>query len=377
MNSRWVLKFQRGKNSIRLLVLLTAFLLPGAVLVHALSQLPWHYSWVRTLELLGGAITDEYFVLMAVVVLLAGVFCNGSIDRIRASKTSVRSALIASAVAATMVLFSDRYGIYDYMLLPVFVWLLMVAIEQRDTRSIIMGAIATVVVITLVSYVFTIFKSQLFVVASPIDGQIIAVESVLSNEPLYSSIAKWAGNNTWAVSLADWGYYLFFHHMALTALFLFSLGDVAVQRQYVTALAFCYLIGGVSYFLVPAVGPVFYDPGAFSYLEQWAPFTVLIQDILRQATDAAAQGNLALIETFAFIACMPSLHMAHETIMLIFSLRSPIMFLFALSFWIMSALSVLVLGWHYVTDIFGGIALAVVVLVLMMYSDDFYCLKRA
>jgi hypothetical protein len=84
----------------------------------------------------------------------------------------------------------------------------------------------------------------------------------------------------------------------------------------------------------------------------------MIQDFLRSATEAAVNGQLKTIDTYAFIAGMPSLHMAHETVMLHFSRRSRAMFAMSLVFWAGSLMSVLVLGWHYLFEVLAGIALA-------------------
>jgi hypothetical protein len=70
-----------------------------------------------------------------------------------------------------------------------------------------------------------------------------------------------------------------------------------------------------------------------------------------------------MIETYEFIACMPSLHMAHETVMLFFSRHSLIMAVFSGAFWLASFVAVLVLGWHYLFDVFAGMLLAALVIV--------------
>jgi hypothetical protein len=72
----------------------------------------------------------------------------------------------------------------------------------------------------------------------------------------------------------------------------------------------------------------------------------MIQRLLQHSTDAVVRGELEVINTYAFIAGMPSLHMAHETVMLFFSRKSPVMFLLSLTFWVLSFIAVLVLGWH-------------------------------
>jgi len=220
--------------------------------------------------------------------------------------------------------------------------------------SILVGVSALVVV----SYVFTIIKSQLFVVGTPRDAWVVAAESAVFGSPFYRMVADWAVQTPWAVALSDWVYFLFFHHIALVALFLFSRADRIDEIRYFIALCACYLIGVLSYFLMPTLGPVYFDPGSFAYVRDLVSFTPMIQDFLRSATEAAVNGQLKTIETYAFIAGMPSLHMAHETVMLHFSRRSRAMFAMSLVFWAGSFISVLVLGWHYLFEALAGLLLA-------------------
>lgn len=336
----------------------------GALLLHAASALPWRYSWVRTLELFLGALTDSYFIVMAFVALTAGLIVSNHQQVGPSPKSRLIHGILAAFVLAVLVVVSQSYGTWDYLfLLPVFVAVVL-ALRRRDVLSSCAGLMATVLVLVIVSYVFTIYKSQLFVARTPLDKWIVEGELLFFPAPLYQVISGWARSNPVLVSISDWVYYLFFHHMALTALFLFSAQDQCEQWRYLTTLSLCYLLGGVTYFLYPAMGPVFYDPESFSYLEELAPFTVSIQVLLRSSTDAAVAGNLKEIETFAFIAAMPSLHMAHETIMLFFSRKSFVMLAFSAVFWVSSLLAVFVLGWHYPSDVVGGVVFAVIVLAL-------------
>src|SRR5690606_39310766 len=98
--------------------------------------------------------------------------------------------------------------------------------------------------------------------------------------------------------------------MALTALFLFACDDNEEQWRYVLSLSLCYMLGGLTYFLFPALGPVYFDPSHFAYLNTDADFTNFIQKYLETSTNKAVSGQLSVVETFAFFACMPSLHMA-------------------------------------------------------------------
>ena len=348
-------------------VAIEVLILAGAILIHMLSALPLEYSWSRTLELFWQSVTDKYFIVMACIALIAaaGVRTRRSFSSpLCFDARFFISLILAAIVLMVMVAASPRYGAWDYaFLLPVLA-LMMPALRQRHPVKALAGFIATILVLVVTSYVFTIYKSQLFIERAPLDTLLVEAESFLFGQPLYLSIAEWASTHTAWVRFSDWVYYLFFHHMALTALFLFACDDNEEQWRYVLSLALCYTLGGLSYFLFPAMGPAYFDPAHFTYLNTDAEFTTFIQGCLKTSTDDASIGRLAVIETFAFIACMPSLHMAHETIMLFYSRRSRLMLGLAALFWAGAFAAVLILGWHYLFDVVGGLVLAALVILI-------------
>jgi membrane-associated phospholipid phosphatase len=89
-----------------------------------------------------------------------------------------------------------------------------------------------------------------------------------------------------------------------------------------------------------------------------------VQAALFDNTAAVNEGRAASIQTWGYIACMPSLHMAHEFVMLYFARRSPVFFSGTLAFFVLTAVSVVALGWHYPTDIVAGVVLGVVAIVI-------------
>lgn|GEM_PF-1668099 len=388
----------RIPSPLKYAVVLLTLLLPLTWILHESSDLPSSYSWFRTLEWFSLAITDKYFMVMAFIVLIAErwmpennphsflkesgaksfdrlrtksrwlislVMYRASPERAQLMQGAFNSFAIKNISCIVAIIFSigpllalafisSSYTKWDLLFLPVVAALLFRILYKRHIGYALLALIASVLLFMIVSYVFTIIKSQLFISGTVLDAQIVAGEKAIFGYPLYAAIAHWAAGHMSIVRFSDWVYYLFFHHIVLVALFLFALGDRREQLRYLTCLSLCYLLGGGAYYFYPAWGPAYYAPADFGYLKEGAPQTVFFQDMLWRATQESIQGNLAKIEPYAFIACMPSLHMAHETIMLFYSRRSLIMFLFSGLFWLSSFIAVLVLGWHYFFDVIGG-----------------------
>lgn len=164
--------------------------------------------------------------------------------------------------------------------------------------------------------------------------------------------------------LAEAVYFQLFAHMLLVSIFLGARRDYAERRRYVTTMIICYLIGGPVYYLLPGLGPVFFDPVSFDYLNEATRTTHAIQDLLAHNTRATQHDFIGLerLDVYAFIACMPSLHLAHETVMLYFSRHSAPAFVMSAAFFLASCFAVVVLGWHYVIDIPFGIMLGMLAL---------------
>ena len=354
------------KRPFVVLVGLQLSVLLVAMYIHVSSTLPSSYSWSRTVMLFWRSVSDEYFIVTAFFVLLSSFAANRSWlgPKEFELKSDLLPAVFTLLLFGTLLLVPSHYNVWDLLLSMPAAALFYMTMRRKRLFAVLAGLVSGTVALVVVSYAFTIIKSQLFVHALPLDHLVVAGEAALFGKPLYLRVAEWAAQNPPVVRFSDWIYYLFFHHMALIALYLFSVGDWVEQRRYVLSLTTCYLIGALSYHIFPAVGPAYYSPSHFSYLRQHAEYTVFIQDLLFKSTEGAKHGTLQFIETYAFIACMPSLHMAHESVMLYFSRSSIPMLVFSGVFWAASLVAVLVLGWHYLFDVIAGVVLAIFVVMI-------------
>ncbi|HEY8941480.1 MAG TPA: phosphatase PAP2 family protein [Cellvibrio sp.] len=122
------------------------------------------------------------------------------------------------------------------------------------------------------------------------------------------------------------------------------------------SIALVLLLGGVLYWVFPASGPfIFFNNPYFEV------------DLLQMTMLGSYQEirNTGVIPDGFFVsglAAMPSLHLAHATVFLIYSMSLNIYFkiLFVLS-WIVFFIDSMALGWHYFIDIPVGILLGVLV----------------
>lgn len=93
---------------------------------------------------------------------------------------------------------------------------------------------------------------------------------------------------------------------------------------------------------------------------EWATTAWYIQNVLMRNTSAmqAEFAGLVKLDIYGFLASMPSLHLAHETIMHYYCRQSAVAPDASATFILATCTSVVVLGWHYLLDIAVGVFLA-------------------
>jgi hypothetical protein len=154
-------------------------------------------------------------------------------------------------------------------------------------------------------------------------------------------------------------YLLFFFFIPVTlAMALVFSRDLSSGLFYATAQSLNWLLGTVSYFLLPSLGPIYVDPSAFSDLagtDATRLQAILLDQRLEFLRDPAT-GTAQSIGAFASL---------HVSIFLTAALTAHLLGLrraMKVVAWILVVLTVgatIHLGWHYAADDIGGVAIGV------------------
>lgn len=227
---------------------------------------------------------------------------------------------------------------------------------RREVLYVVAGFFA-------VSYAFTVFKAGLFIGRSPQDEAILTLLESLGG-PVYDDAAAWGARHPGWLHVLDDVYFRIFDQMVAVSLFFAAAGRRAERMVMQSSLAFSYLLGAAAYYVVPAYGPAFVDPGAYGHMDPGSLQSAAFHDQLLAHSEAAAEGTLTRIWPYRFLAAVPSLHMAHEFIMLWYARHSRPLFAGKLVFAVLSAVAVLALGWHYWIDGAAGLLLALAAVAL-------------
>ena len=373
---RWLVAWYRRVGLLPLLGLLGAGV---ASLVHRASRLPGPYTWLEPLSTSRAVLAQPRFPLALLLACGLGWWTRrGAWDvsllaRRLARRNTLRdcSALLLPRVllalglvlADAIALHSQRDSVDLAALLVFGLCLSPVRNRAQLTRELGFAALSALIALAT-CYAFTVSKSLLFFGGRNFDAAIVGVESSVLGFVPHRVLATWAAGQPRVVALCDWVYFHFFEHMALTTALLITLRKRAQRTEYLGALALCYVVGGLAYHCFPAHGPGYFEPQYFSYLQHPGLITSGIRDWLKYNTDGVLRGTVSELRTWCYIACMPSLHVAHELVMLYYSRHSRLAFASSGVFTALTLLSVVVLGWHYPLDSLGGGAVALTAIAL-------------
>lgn len=277
--------------------------------------------------------------------------------------------LFAVVLMALDVAFLPHHGPLDAIAVGVMGALVAKRFPAASWHRFLGHTACAILIFTAVCYWFTVVKALTFVGSTQRDVDILALEHALTGIHPHRWVAAWASERPTWVRWFDWAYLRIFDHMAVTTAFLIGLRDLRQRTEYLGALSICYLLGAPLYLLCPAAGPAYFDPAQFMFLREQDLSVNYVQAALYQNTVAVKEGHARLLHTWSYIACMPSLHMAHESVMLFYVRGSRPALAISVAFIVLTGVAVVALGWHYPTDILGGFALAAVAILIARWQS--------
>ena len=140
-------------------------------------------------------------------------------------------------------------------------------------------------------------------------------------------------------------------------IFLVLSRDVAVGAWYATALCLNWVLGVVSYYILPAVGPIYSRPDLYADLPNTGVTAVqqgLLNNRLEFLTSPATSDAIHGVAAFA------SLHVSvtfAAALFVHYTVRSRILRYAVWAFFVLTSVATLYFGWHYVVDNIAGMAI--------------------
>lgn len=145
---------------------------------------------------------------------------------------------------------------------------------------------------------------------------------------------------------------------------------LGVSLFYATALSINWILGAATYFMLPALGPVYFDPAAFADL----PYTEVTR--LQELLLSDRVGFLADPDTGTpqAVAAFASLHVAMSFTALLAAYMLDLGRRVKQALWawlVITLVATVYLGWHYVLDDVAGLAIGALALVLARVLTGF------
>jgi membrane-associated phospholipid phosphatase len=261
----------------------------------------------------------------------------------------------------------ERHTVWDWAaagIVPVFAGFQARRIAGRSLWRVVASLAYGAAAFSAVCFAYTVVKSTVFLHAVPRDLSLMALETRIFGTPPHRVVAAFAQTRPRFVAWCDWVYFRLFQQMLLTGILLAARRDSKERTEYLAALSICYLLGAPLYHLWPAWGPGFFEPSRFTYLDDPSLTTGVVRGWLWRNTQDVAHGTAKQLYTWSYIACMPSLHVAHEIVMAFYARRPYPMLIVSVAFTVATLVAVVVLGWHYPIDWLAGAALGALSIVL-------------
>jgi hypothetical protein len=151
--------------------------------------------------------------------------------------------------------------------------------------------------------------------------------------------------------------FIVFLPLSLAVALVFS-RDIRAGLFYATALSVNWVLGAGSYFLIPSLGPVYYEPESFAHLPH-SEVTRLQDMLLDQRVEFLVHPTTATPQS---IAAFASLHISMSLTAVLAAHLLGVGRRLKIGLWIwlgLTTLATVYLGWHYFLDDLGGIVIAV------------------
>lgn len=167
----------------------------------------------------------------------------------------------------------------------------------------------------------------------------------------------------------DWPLFDQFYQLGFLLMFIVSFAVLAVSRDrhyphFVLGIMLVLSLGGLAYLIAPAVGPFLFEDGANrAATEAQAGMWAVYQQLVHAGPAWIAENGSEYFT--GALAAMPSLHVAHATVVTYYANRSrlAIRWLFLL-LWVFILMESVVSRWHYLVDAPAGLLVAMAAILI-------------
>ncbi|WP_374008044.1 phosphatase PAP2 family protein [Delftia lacustris] len=296
--------------------------------------------------------------LMVVICFLPILFSKGRVFSENTVGVHQRAFLYA-AIFISVIGFP-----FDVLDIVSLVFLVYLAAVKKDRPIALVTSVGLFLILFVaVGYLFTVIKANSFVETEFFDQSIFALDEYLFGLPHRKVAALVASQPGLQKFLSD--FYLLIHPIIFGQLISCALfSESASYQRYKISLFTLYTLGAGSYFVFPAWGPYAYDFGFFNGLG-WFDVNhpiVGIQKFIFNNSQKIANSDydFSRISPYAFVAAMPSFHLALPAIYCLCNIKNPRLLVPGILIAAVTTVATLATGMHYFLDLIAGVLLSLI-----------------
>lgn len=203
------------------------------------------------------------------------------------------------------------------------------------------------------------------------DWLFLRIDSYLLHGGTISGVARGASLKlpAWVFRFSETVYYGMFDQIG-AAILLISLCQGTKQAlRFVGTLLTAYYLAILLFYLWPSMGPFYTCPDHFAHFQSWlSTYASQRGELWKAKLLSGPYRSMSRVDTDYFIA-FPCLHLAQPVIVAWFMRRWKRIVLCLVAYDVILIPAILLLEWHYVIDLLGGVAVAVIAILLNPNSD--------
>ena len=272
-----------------------------------------------------------------------------------------RRGAAAAVVAGFAILMSYQYTSVLYLGFVLFALLPIASVawwraEQQSKREFLATGFALFLgygVVWNLNYLAT-----RYIGAQTFDSQLLRLEGTLFSSLL--GVAQMKGmypliHNTLIIKLLENAYSFLFTELFIV---LFLLKNQAERAELLITTFGCYVVGVICFLFLPAYGPMLMKPQLLNPAMHGGDTHSLLQVMVRELRATVLTPRD--LHGFSYFGSIPSMHVTMAVLMQMYLWRKGPAFWSMLPINLLMIVSTVVLGWHYLIDVFAGLALALI-----------------
>jgi hypothetical protein len=334
------------------------------------AHLPFSINWQRLVPLYWVGLTERA-VLAAVILAVIGLPARSTVRPLWSHFMAQKARLFFFAVFIAWALW--KFGTHAGLILIAIAIVSTELIDrtQGDIKTIgrfIRSVIPPALYFFLGLILVFAYNDVIAAVKDPggYDWLFLRIDSYILHGHTISSLAHTASLKlpSGLLSFSETVYYGMFDQIGAAILVISLCQGTKQALRFVGTLLTAYYLGLLLFYLWPSMGPFYTCPDHFTHFPQWLSTYASQQgEIWKAKLLSSPYRGLSKVDTDYFIA-FPCLHLAQPLIVLWFMRRWKRIVLCLVAYDLILVPAILLLEWHYVIDLLGGVVVAVIAILL-------------